>query len=501
MARASSPPHRTTPPGSGEAASGKPIGEPLRHEDTVSSAAYSPDGTRIVTASFDKTARQWEVASGKPIGEPLRHEDTVTSAAYSPDGTRIVTACRDHTARQWEAASGKPIGEPLHHESMVKSAVYCPDGTRIVTTCDDRTAWQWEGNFLSSPPPLWFDDLAAALSGFRFDEDAELQEVTVGERTRMQSVLLTSLQRSAAKPHSWEQLALWALSLPAERHDMPSSSQTNSDIAQRELATGQQADIEIALHLAPFLPLARLRLAAFEEDTVRADFLRHYDLQHLPPVATVRLTAVRLLEQQNQPQLAFELARSVTMAEPKNAEAWRQVVALLQFDFERRDEARQASETLAKLPDATADDISNAGLLCIEQKLVPRGRELLQEAAAKFPDDPSVYRCRGWGFIVLGSHDEALAAFEKSKALTKTSGQEPTSSLLAGLATTRWLTGDKAGAMAACQQLIAAQTAYADQQWVGCLPWIDAEKVPLIAAIAETLREHPELAPKPPTPP
>ena len=42
------------------------------------SAAFSPDGTRIVTASEDKTARIWDAATGKPIGEPLKgHEGAV----------------------------------------------------------------------------------------------------------------------------------------------------------------------------------------------------------------------------------------------------------------------------------------------------------------------------------------------------------------------------------------------------------------------------------------
>ena len=57
------------------------------------SAAFSPDGKRIVTASRDKTARLWDAATGKPIGEPLTgHDDVVSSAAFSPDGKRIVTA-------------------------------------------------------------------------------------------------------------------------------------------------------------------------------------------------------------------------------------------------------------------------------------------------------------------------------------------------------------------------------------------------------------------------
>ena len=85
------------------------------------SAAFSPDGRRIVTASDDKTARIWDAANGQPIGEPLRgHDGAVMSAAFSPDGKRIVTASADKTARVWDAATGQPIGEPLRgHQGAV----------------------------------------------------------------------------------------------------------------------------------------------------------------------------------------------------------------------------------------------------------------------------------------------------------------------------------------------------------------------------------------------
>ena len=98
-----------------DAATGQPIGEPLRgHESQVESATFSPDGKRIVTASRDKTARIWDASTGQPIGEPIRgHEDWVLSATFSPDGTRIVTASRDRTARIWDAATGQPIVGPL----------------------------------------------------------------------------------------------------------------------------------------------------------------------------------------------------------------------------------------------------------------------------------------------------------------------------------------------------------------------------------------------------
>jgi transposase len=72
----------------------------LSHENQVLSAAFSPDGKQIVTASQDRTARIWNATTGLPIGGPLRgHEGWVRSAAFSPDGKRIVTASEDGTAR------------------------------------------------------------------------------------------------------------------------------------------------------------------------------------------------------------------------------------------------------------------------------------------------------------------------------------------------------------------------------------------------------------------
>ena len=79
------------------------------HTAPVSSAAYSPDGKQIVTASWDQTARIWDAATGQEVRTLSGHTDAVNSAAYSPDGQPIVTASDDGTARIWDAATGRKL--------------------------------------------------------------------------------------------------------------------------------------------------------------------------------------------------------------------------------------------------------------------------------------------------------------------------------------------------------------------------------------------------------
>ena len=93
---------------------------------------------RIVTASFDKTARVWNVDG---TGEPqvlYGHDGWVVSAAWSPDGKHIVTASRDKTVRVWNADG---TDDPLvlrGHKSKVTSAAWNPDGKRIVSASQRR---------------------------------------------------------------------------------------------------------------------------------------------------------------------------------------------------------------------------------------------------------------------------------------------------------------------------------------------------------------------------
>src|SRR5262249_5332266 len=73
------------------------------HTGFVYSAAFSPDGTRVVTAGSDGTAKVWDARTGAELLTLKGHTGFVMSAAFSPDGTRVVTAGSDGTARIYDS--------------------------------------------------------------------------------------------------------------------------------------------------------------------------------------------------------------------------------------------------------------------------------------------------------------------------------------------------------------------------------------------------------------
>jgi WD40 repeat protein/tRNA A-37 threonylcarbamoyl transferase component Bud32 len=118
-----------------DVATGKPLGDALQHADSVIAVVFSPDGTKLATASH-KTARVWDVATGKPLGDALQHAGSVIAVAFSADGTKLATA-----SHLWDVATGKPLADALQHEANVEVAAFSPDGTKLATGSWPARAW------------------------------------------------------------------------------------------------------------------------------------------------------------------------------------------------------------------------------------------------------------------------------------------------------------------------------------------------------------------------
>ena len=103
---------------------------------------FSPDRTRVV-ASDEKVVRIFDAETGDVLATSEGHVDRVHSTAFSPDGTRVATASLDGTARIFDAATGRTLLIIQAHREGVAYAAFSPDGTRLVTTSWDKSARVW----------------------------------------------------------------------------------------------------------------------------------------------------------------------------------------------------------------------------------------------------------------------------------------------------------------------------------------------------------------------
>ncbi|HYG35989.1 MAG TPA: protein kinase [Clostridia bacterium] len=114
-----------------KAATGEPVGNPLQHRDGVLYATFSPDASRVVTASEDFTAKVWETATGRQIGLPLRHREQVKAACFTADGKWVATVDADGFARIWDPQSSEPLTPPMRHLSSPADVRFLSDGKQL----------------------------------------------------------------------------------------------------------------------------------------------------------------------------------------------------------------------------------------------------------------------------------------------------------------------------------------------------------------------------------
>ncbi len=122
--------------------SGKVVGEIA--SVSFSSVAFSPDGKWVLTGSTDKTAKTWDAQTGKNILTFRGHSAEIFSCAFSPDGKRIVTGCCDKTAKVWDTVSGHELLTLKGHTGWLNLTRFSLDGKRIVTGSTDETAKIWD---------------------------------------------------------------------------------------------------------------------------------------------------------------------------------------------------------------------------------------------------------------------------------------------------------------------------------------------------------------------
>jgi WD40 repeat protein/tRNA A-37 threonylcarbamoyl transferase component Bud32 len=117
------------------------------HTGPVYSAAFSHDGTRLATGAQDMTARVWDASDGRMLFALKGHKySLVSSVAFSPDGSRLASASGglDKRIKLWDLTTGQEVLTLKGHTDGVESVAFSADGHRLVSASTDGTVKVWD---------------------------------------------------------------------------------------------------------------------------------------------------------------------------------------------------------------------------------------------------------------------------------------------------------------------------------------------------------------------
>ena len=114
------------------------------HVFRVLALDFSPDGGLLAAGGGEPSrsgeVKVWEVGKGM-LGRslPALHSDTVFSLRFSPDGTKLATASADKFLKVSSVADGKLLRSYEGHTHHVLAVDWRSDGKELVSEGADRT--------------------------------------------------------------------------------------------------------------------------------------------------------------------------------------------------------------------------------------------------------------------------------------------------------------------------------------------------------------------------
>lgn len=124
------------------------------HTDAAQSVAFTPDGKTLASSGRDAAARLWDVRTHRRLATLSGHTGIVWSAVVSPDGKTVATTGNDRTVRLWDLETHGQLALLTGHTGVLRSALFAPDGKTLTTSSDDGTVRLWDTDVFSDPATL-----------------------------------------------------------------------------------------------------------------------------------------------------------------------------------------------------------------------------------------------------------------------------------------------------------------------------------------------------------
>jgi WD40 repeat protein len=118
------------------------------HKGAVTSAAFSPDGTTLVTGGEDGNLNFWDPLTLEPKGDPVAaHDDHVRCLVFSSDGKTLASGGGDGFVHLWAVAGRRQLPEPFSdRHNAVMSLAFSPDDRLLAVGSQDfsDSAYVWD---------------------------------------------------------------------------------------------------------------------------------------------------------------------------------------------------------------------------------------------------------------------------------------------------------------------------------------------------------------------
>ena len=166
------------------------------HKEGIFSVAISHDGSKLVTGSWDGTAKIWNMSDGSLIATLAGHTGAILSVAISSDGSKIVTGSDDKTAKIWNMSDGSLITTLSGHGGEIIAVAISPDGSKIVTTgYGPAKLWDmFDGSLIATlhHPYAWVTSVAISPDGSKIVTGSR-EDLTAKVWNMFDHSLITSL--------------------------------------------------------------------------------------------------------------------------------------------------------------------------------------------------------------------------------------------------------------------------------------------------------------------
>ncbi|MEH2331060.1 WD40 repeat domain-containing protein, partial [Nostoc sp.] len=144
------------------------------HSQRVTAVALTPDGKKVISASYDKTLKLWNLETGKDERTFKGHSQRVTAVALTPDGKKVISASYDYTLKLWNlerdlrqnkipplqalllgfkwvigtifkrnSQTGEDERTFKGHSQRVTAVALTPDGKKVISASFDNTLKLW----------------------------------------------------------------------------------------------------------------------------------------------------------------------------------------------------------------------------------------------------------------------------------------------------------------------------------------------------------------------